>query len=268
MKKVILILLVCFSISCKDRKSKNFISYSTQSDSTLHYYRQGWVQIMDEGNYTAAENSYRKALTFDPDFLIGQSVLARLTLDATERLKIYKIIENQRNKMNGNERKILDVYAALLHHSILRDQKSPDSKQAFQAALQLAENNLRQIVHQYPQETYLKAEYMEVLRYTHSSKEALDSLQKLILPSQSQNPFLIGFEATLEADLGNYDRALSKANELKILLDESKAPKINATFAAIYFKKGEIEKAKMYVEKALQIDPKNVDAKKLKREID
>ena len=62
------------------------LPYSTSSDSAYYYFQLGWRQIMDEGRYGQAEVSYRKSLSFDPDFLIGKATLGRLTLDTTERL--------------------------------------------------------------------------------------------------------------------------------------------------------------------------------------
>ena len=43
---------------------------------------------MDYGDYSEAEVSYRKALSFDDNFLVGQSILARITPDLEERLAI------------------------------------------------------------------------------------------------------------------------------------------------------------------------------------
>ena len=94
---------------------------------------------MDYGEYGAAEISYRKSLDHDPDFLIGKSVLARLTLDLSERLTLYQTIEEQKYTVQGDERLILDVYHALTRYTNLRDQKSAETKSALQEALNLAE---------------------------------------------------------------------------------------------------------------------------------
>ena len=67
-------------ISCGSPINMEFV-YSTSSEKALEEFRKGWVQIMDQGHYGAAEDSYRNALAYDPDFVIGKSVLARLTLD-------------------------------------------------------------------------------------------------------------------------------------------------------------------------------------------
>ena len=40
---------------------------------------------MDDGDYTASEKSYHKMMSFDPDFLIGMSLLGRISPDKKER---------------------------------------------------------------------------------------------------------------------------------------------------------------------------------------
>lgn len=260
--------LVLLLLSCESKITKEFVVYSVSNDSTLFYYQKGWKQIMDEGSYSAAEISFRKTLSFSPDFLVGQSVLARLTLDLAERLALYQNLENQKEKLTGDERKILDVYMALTHYTNLRDQKSPDTENALRKALLLAETNFREIVHKYPQEIYLKAEYIEMLHANRGAKQALDSLKLLLIDSQKNNPFLVGYEAVLEAELKNYDVALKKATQLKSLFGGIKIAKPDAIFADIYFGKGDLENAKIHADRAYYLDAKNLDASRLKTKID
>ena len=84
--------------SCKKSSDNQKVDYSSVSDSTLFYYELGWKQIMDFGDYSAAQQSYRKALTFDEHFLVGKSVLASLTLNLDERLSLYNTLEKRKPK--------------------------------------------------------------------------------------------------------------------------------------------------------------------------
>jgi len=263
-----LILLIAFLNSCVQKVEKKCVKYSTTSDSTLFYYKKGWEQIMDFGDYTAAERSYRKALTFDVDFLIGKSVLARLTLDLKERLQLYETLENKKYKIKSDERLILDVYIALTKYTNLRDQKLSQSQEALQEAFKLSEKNLGKIVYKYPQEIYLKSEYIEVLHALYGAETALDSLNILTSDSQKLNPFILGYKAILTAETKNYDEALIYANKLVEKLKDKNVAKPSAILADIYFKMEDYKKAKIHADKAIKIDPKNLDASRLKAKID
>jgi tetratricopeptide (TPR) repeat protein len=241
---------------------------STENDSTLYYYNLGWQQIMDEGRYGKAEESYRKALDHDPDFLIGKSVLARLTLDTSEQLQLFRDIEDQKVKIQGDERLILDVYTGLTEFTIIRN-TAPEKASAFlRQVLAIAEDNLRTIVHKYPDEVYLKSEYIEVLHSLYGTESALDSLDRIILDTQKSNPFLLGFSATLEAESGNYEKALLNAKKLESVINDRNAPKPYAVFADIYFQMDSLELAKKNADKAVLLDPRNLDASRLKDKID
>jgi len=90
-----LILFCLFSCTKnnKEETKKDKLFFSSKIDSSLFYYQLGWRQIMDEGNYGPAEVSYRRALQFDPKFQLGKSVLARLTPNLEERLRLFEEIQ-------------------------------------------------------------------------------------------------------------------------------------------------------------------------------
>jgi tetratricopeptide (TPR) repeat protein len=264
-----LLLLVTLLISsCRTKSRTELLAYSTDSDSTIFYYRLGWEQIMDWGDYSAAETSYRKALSFDDNFLVGKSVLARLTTDLEERLGLYHELDSLKNTVLGDERLVLDVYMALTQYTNLRDQKSDQTASALQAALQIAEGNFRTVVHHYPNEVYLKSEYIEIMHSLYGSGVALDTMKSIILPSQMDNPFLMGYKAIMLAESEQYDSALVIAKALTQQMEGSRMAKPDAILADIYFKMGELEQAKIHADKANLIDPNNLDASRLKRKID
>jgi len=263
----VFILLSILSCSNFHNASKT-LQYSTSNDSTLYYYKKGWKQIMDLGAYTDAEVSYRKALRFDPNFLLGKSVLARLTSDLEERLNLYRELEAEKETLNDAERKIFEVYKALTYFTNVREQTPKKAKATLDSVFVIAEKNLREIVHRYPNEIYLKAEYIEVLHSLYGAEITIDSLNVLTEEDPVVNPFLLGYEAELEAEVGNFETAIQKARELERLMQSYKTPKPYAVLAAIYFDMDSLQKAKSYADKAFQLDPRNLDASRIKTKID
>ena len=267
MKSVYLYLAIFLLIACGSSTNQE-LAYSTTSEKALEEYRKGWVQIMDEGRYGAAEDSYRKALEFDPDFLVGKSVLARLTLDLEERLAFENELFEKREEVQGDERLLLDVYRALVRYTNLRDQRVPQAGKILTETIEIAEKNLRQLTHKYPKETYLKAKYIEFLHSRYGPKKTLDSLASLLLPEQKKNPFLLGVSASLHAELDEFDIALEQAKELEKIINDATQPKPYAIYAYVYLQKRDLELAKINADKANELDPLNLDASRLKERID
>jgi tetratricopeptide (TPR) repeat protein len=79
---------------------------------------------------------------------------------------------------------------------------------------------------------------------------------------------LLGFSATLEAESGNYEKALLNAKKLESVINDRNAPKPYAVFADIYFQMDSLELAKKNADKAVLLDPRNLDASRLKDKID
>lgn len=265
MKFIAVFLTLFLVLSCTNgntKKPKN-ITYSTTSPDAIINYDKGWEEIMDKGEYGAAELSYRKALENDPDFLIGKSVLARLTLDLNERLEIYSDLQKNIEKVKGDERLLLDVYTAFVFLTNQREQFPQQSKNNLDSVLKLAEKNLKYIVHSYPKEIYLKAEYIEILHSIYGPEKALDSLNNLTSKIQKDNPFLLGYAAVMHAELNQNQIALEKANLLKRIINDSTLPKSYAVFADVYLHMDSLEIAKEYAKKANALDKRNLDASRL-----
>lgn len=263
----IAVMIILFA-SCSPKEEINTLAFSTDSDSTMYYYDLGWEQIMDWGDYSAAEVSYRKAMSFDPEFLVGMSVLARLTRDLEERLEMEVTLEARKNEILGDERLVLDTYISLVKYTNLRDQKSEQTAQARQDAMVIGEKNLDVIVHNYPEEVYLKSEYIEVLHANHGPQLALDSLNSLMIPAQETNPFMLGYKAIMLAELEKYEEALIIAKALAVVMKGDQLAKPDAILADIYFKMKDYKTAKIHADKANSIDPNNLDASRLKTKID
>lgn len=259
---------VLFSCQEKSEFKGHLIYKSISNDSALHYYELGWKQIMDEGNYGPAEISYRKVLEHDPDFLLGKSVLGRLTLDLEERLRIEKEVQDQKENVSGDERSILEVYHTLVKFTNAREQKSPETKTILREAFPLALKNLGEIAHKYPDEIYMKAEYIEFLHSRYGPRNTLDSLRVLTTEAQKDNFFLLGYSASMQAEMDNFEVALQQAGRLKKLTKDTLVPKPYAVFADIYFQMDSLKLAKVNVDLATKLDPRNLDASRLKVKID
>ncbi len=253
--------------SCTEQDPSGGLTYSTSTDVARRHYDIGWQQIMDQGHYGASEISYRKALSADPDFLIGKAVLARLTLDLDERLRLFHEIQKDKHLIKGDERLILDVYNGLTHFTNVRAKHPERAKATIDSVLVLSENNLRHIIHRYPGEIYLKCEYLEILHSNYGAQAALDSLYHICSPQQLDNHFLLGFAASLLAEVGQYNDAISKAQRLKLLIDDHTIPKSHAVFADIYYEMDSLTLAKGNADRAVGLDPRNLDASRLQKKI-
>ncbi len=243
------------------------IKYTLTSDSSLYYYNLGWHQIMDEGRYGQAEVSYRKSLEFDPEFLIGQAVLGRLTLDDEERARIYENVAQKRGSLPIDEEELLGVYHDFVHYTNRREAGDTTARAFIKEALLKAEGVFRKIIHKYPGEAWMKSEYVEFINSVHGPEVALDSLAVLVRELHSDNPFLMGFEASLEAEVGNFEKALNISRKLEEKTIDKTEPKPWAVFADVYFKMDSLTIAKNYADRAVELDFRNLDASRLQTKI-
>jgi predicted Zn-dependent protease len=162
---------------------------------------------------------------------------------------------------------LLDNYIALVKLTNLRATDPQAAKIQLENVFKANELNLKTIVHNYPDEIYYKAEYIEVLRHNHGVQRALDSLYQLATPLQQNESFLLGYAANMEAEAGNFGIALSKAKQLEIQTKDKQSPKPYVVYGDIYLKQGNYKKANYYIEQALKRDLANIDAQRLKEKI-
>jgi tetratricopeptide (TPR) repeat protein len=243
------------------------LTLSTASDSALHYYYEGWRLVMEEGNYTASEKAFRKMMTYDQNFLVGMAQVGRITRNLQERLDIEVEIEKHKSQIPGDELLLLDNYLALVTLTNLRETAPEAARIQVKSIFQSSERNLRTIVHRYPDEIYYRAEYIEVLHYNYGAARALDSLYTLFNKKQQQNAFIVGYAALLEAELGKFEHALIKADELSQTFARTEAPKPFVVYADIYFKMRKLKEAQTQITKALALDSGNIDAQRLEKKI-
>lgn len=263
MKLKFCLVLVAINISAFAQK----MTLSTSSDSAIFYYYEGWRQVMDEGNYTASELAYRKMAQFDPNFLVGLSLLGRITRDLNERLEIEKRLENLKGEVSGDEQLLLNNYIELVKLTNLRETNPGQTENQLKRAFELGERNLRNIVAKYPDDIYYKSEYIEVLHRNYGARAAIDSLYKVASDSQQQNSFMLGYAIHLHAELGEFKLAQEKLSKLQAQFQNRISPKPHAVAADLYFKMGRSKDAETAVDVALSIDPGNIDAQRLKKRI-
>lgn len=224
---------------------------------------------MDYGDYTAAEKSYRKSVQFDPDFILGQSLVGRISSDHQERKQILQLIDERKAEASPDEMLVIDFSCKLIEFLNARDEMdSLKMAEKLGVALQTGLHNVGLIGQKYPNEIYFIAEYFEVMNYLYGPQETLDTLKAYNASHKKPAPFLIGYESTLEADLGNYDNALELAFKLKRCLKAKKVPKPYAVLGDIYLKKGDLDKATKYINKALELDAGNRAVQRLKKRAD
>lgn len=267
------LLLFIAITSCKQKvhnqiTSQKEYNYGTQNDSALFHFNKGWEYIMDYGQWSLSENAFRKAVAFDSSFVIGKSLVGKISDDLNERIRLLNEINLEKSKENKDNQLLLEVTLATLELFNARDQKQKLETNFYSNFKKIAENNYREFIHKYPNETYIKAEYIEILQSNYGSKIALDSLHLLTTEKQKEIPFFISYAATLESDLGNYKKALLIADEFNTKINNKNIPQPYVLYASIYLKMDSLSLAKSQIEKALELDPKHVFAQRFKNEID
>lgn len=188
-------LFILLSISACDPVESGFNSntfdYGTKSDSARFYYLNGFHEILDNGRWTESEKSFRKALEFDPDYILGKSLVGRITRELKEREILLQELQAVRDSESSDEKLLLDVYLLSIESYNNRD-KGIEATSEFNAKRRrISESNFRKFVHKYPEDDYVKAEYIEVLHFIHGPEATLDSLKSLATEKQMKSGFFI-----------------------------------------------------------------------------
>ena len=261
--------LSCVAFACTPSKeTEAFFNYGTTSDSARYYFFKGWEEIMDNGRWTASEKAFRKALEFDPNWPLGQSLVGRISRDVEERKKILQAIEANKDQIAEDERLLLDVNLLSIQAAINRAQGVQNNPEQRLYRMQLAENNFGQFARKYPDDAYFKAEYIEFLHANHDAQTALDSLKALATTEQLELGFYISYQASLELELNN----LGKAQSLLAVLEENLSdPTYTSPLmlqAQIYMAQDSLKQAKLLVDQVVEMDPNHLIAQGTKSRID
>ncbi|APQ15970.1 tetratricopeptide repeat protein [Maribacter hydrothermalis] len=272
LKYTIYLLVFVMITSCQQKQSKTSkkqvaYTYGTENDSAIFYFNKGWEYILDYGQWTLSDLAFRKAVSFDSTFVIGKALVGKSTTDLTERIKILIDINNNENEIHEDDQLILEVTRITIELFNARDQKLQLSDNFIPNFMSTAEKNYREFIHKYPNESYIKAEYIEVLNAIYGPKLALDSLHSLTTPNQKKIPFFISYAATLESDLENFDNALSIANDFNKQINNPKIPQPYVLYGSIYLKMDSLSLATSNIDRALALDPNHIFAQRFKKQI-
>lgn len=265
---ILTVLAACKPKATEPTTADGYLPYTTTADSTLHYFALGWQQIMDEGRYGPSEVTFRKALSFDPDFLIGKATLGRLTLDTIERKRIELELAGSHPELPEDERELLNLYTDFVRFTNLKAQSPAAAMDMLKKVLPGGQEILGRLVRKYPEEVYLKCEYVELINSNNGPQDALDSLAVLTQQRHADNHFLIGFQASLEAELGRHQKALGIARHLEEIITDKTEPKPWAVYADVYLSMDSLVLAKKYADKAVLLDYRNLDASRLQTRIE
>ena len=242
------------------------LALSTESDSAMYYYDLAWDCVLNKGDYTGSEEAFRKMAEFDPDFLVGQSLLGRISTEPVEQRRIYDEIEKERLGLPSDEDKLLDVFQALLMIRILRNEAPDQAPAQVKLALDKGKENLGYLGKKYADEVWYQAEFIESVNYIDGAQAALDSLETL--DQETLIPFLMGYKASLLMKRGEKEAAMILSDQLFLIYPDGNIPKPFMVKADLYEQMGEMELAKSFLEKALSLDPGNIDGQRMKKRLE
>ncbi len=235
----------------------------TEDPTAIYYYKLGWQQIMDYGEWTKAENSFRKASEADPNFILGHCLVGRISADISEREHLLEKIQAQGINATADQRLLIDMYESSIRLMNQREigGKLPDSLRSLHYLL--CENNMRQFVKKYPEADYVKAEYIEVLHGIYGAELALDSLYQITSNRQKTLPFFLGYSAVLEAERQQTDQAFALLKKLKNVLESSSIPIYYVSVAQVYAEMDSTQLAIKNLKKAVALDQNHLIAQSL-----
>ena len=266
------LLFIIILVSCQQKQEKlhtqqDVYRYGTKNDSAVFYFNKGWEHILDYGQWTLSEKAFRKAVDFDSTFIVGKALVGKNTTNLNERIQILNDINSSQIKVSEDDQLILEVTRITLELFNARGQNVKLDQDFISNFLTTAEKNYRTFIHKYPNESYIKAEYIEVLNAIYGAKTALDSLHILTTPKQKKVPFFISYAATLESDLGNFKKALSIADDFNNQINDPGIPQPYVLYGSIYLKMDSLSLATSNLDKALQLDPNHIFAQRFKTQV-
>jgi len=259
-------LLLAFLSQFSHAQEKSF-TYGTNDPEALQYYEQGWAYILDKGEWQKAEDAFRTAVAKDPEFLLGWSQVGRISHDPEEKAAIFEKLKKQKDRLEGWEKSLMEVYLASLEIIDSKDRGiaiTPDKVMQF---YQTSEKNFLEFLKTFPNEKYVHAEYIEVIHGIYGAKAGLDSLDLHQKNGLELIPFLISYKAQLLAQTGQFDLATQTAEVLEKRLNDPNLPIIAFTYSYIAFEKGNHEEVAKWIDRTLSLDNKHVIAQRLHNKI-
>lgn len=235
--------------------------FGTSSDLARNYYLQGWHEILNDGQWTKAEISFRLAVAEDSSFLLAWSQVGRISNEPEERMEIYQMLEEKKEEAEGFERELLEVYLGSLKIIDYRDRGlgiKPEMVSEFRDRLFSTSQSFLQI---YPQETYIEAEYMEAIHGIYGAKATLDSMANRQIFDKSA--FFKSYQALCLSELGQSKEAMLALDELSELLGTEDSPAFYYTKGRILYDQEKYSDAKRAINKCLELDQKHTLARRM-----
>lgn len=265
--KTLFCLAFTISIFLFSQKEKPY-NYGTASEEALAMYHKGWKQILDRGEWTKAEESFRKAVELDSGFLLAWSQVGRISKSPDERSEIFQRLTDENAKASGCKKKLLEVYLGSLQLIDSKDRGLSISSEQVKNFYSQSELNFADFLEVYPDEVYVNSEFIEVIHGIYGPAAALDSLQNQIQKGRSLNPFLLSYSAQMQAETKNLELAFQTAKDLEDVLKNPDLPIISFTYAFINFEKGAYQEAMRLIDRTLLLDNNHTLAQRLKRQIE
>jgi len=226
------------------------------------HYRQGWVEILSYGRWSEAERHYREAIAQDPDFLLGMSVLARITADVDERNTLYERVNARLEEAGEYERLLLTTYQQTLELFALRETGAaiPDNYRRSMAAR--AVDDYGRFLGSYPGEWSVMIEYVEWVHALEGPEAALQEIERL-RSTMGQGLDFSYFPAYFHAELGQLTIARKRASEFAARIDDPGSPQPHYLNAFLHYQAGDLTQAQQAIERALALDSRHLLAQRL-----
>jgi tetratricopeptide (TPR) repeat protein len=256
------------ALAVADHNNEGYYTYANVNEAALAAYRHGWVEILDYGRWEEAERFYRQALELDPDFIVARSVLARITIDADERRDLYRDVQNNLVRVDGQGRLILDVYQQTLELFIAREQGQALAPGFSDDMAALAVSNYRRFIDRYPREWSVVIEYVEWVHALRGPGAALEEIRRLGVTDTAIAHSFSYFPAYFYAELGQYDKALELAGLFEARFDDPQVPQPHYLNAYIAYEMGRFTAAKAHIDRALELAPGHLIAQRLRKKIE
>ncbi|NRB65034.1 MAG: hypothetical protein HRU40_18775 [Saprospiraceae bacterium] len=267
---ILLLIMFVGGSHCRNNQTSTSVlqyNYGTSSDSARYYFQIGWQEIMDYGRWTESEAAFRKAVTFDPDWLLGMSMIGRITQNTQERQTILHQLTSRLDEADPDERLLLEVNIQSHQAAINRDFGIRNDSNFMEMRFRTAETHLGAFARKYPIDNYFKAEYLEVIHHNHGPQAALDTLQAWSTSAQKKLGFYIRFAAFLHLELDQ----LNEAKNLWLTLLEAAPDPTHLSplvlEAQILIHQQKLDEGKTILDRVVQMDSNHLIARSMRDQL-
>lgn len=264
---IVLCLFLPMAISAQESRDALY-GFGGAAPEAVAAYRQGWLEILEYGRWEEAERQYRLALSISPDFVIAQSVLARLSTDASERRELEVAINTVKSGVDADGRLLLDPYLSTLEFISMRERGVSIPAEQRKELAMMAASNYRAFLDKYPGEWSVRIEYIEWIHALYGPARALEIIETMSEDENIADRGFSYFPAHFHAELGLLEEAQALARIFEDRLPQTELPQAYFLGAFLAFQKSEFDTALTKVNKALDLDPLHQLADRLKVKIE